>query len=91
MLDCHVKFQDDWKRDHCFTVDFEMTVHPLMKREVEKPFGYTGLDGKYVPCEGTHSHTGFPDCTEEQGLNELCRALENAAETIEKYRSKLAT
>ena len=90
MLDCHVKLQDDWKRANCFTVDFEMTVHPLMKRSPETPFRYIDADGTEKECSGTHTHTGFPDCTEEQGYNQLCDALENAAKVIENYRKSRA-
>lgn len=90
LLDCHVKFQHDWKREHCFTVDFEMTVHPLMKRPVEKPFRYVDAQGVEQACEGTHTHTGFPGCTEEQGYNQLCDSLERAAKVIENHRKSEA-
>lgn len=88
LLGCHVKFQDDWRREHCFTVEFEM--QPLYKLPAMKPFHYIDVNGQKVWSEGMHTHTGHPNCTEEQGLNQLCAALENAAETIENhYKTKL--
>jgi hypothetical protein len=78
LLRCKVEFMDDWRHAHCFTVHFTML-------DGSRPFGYLDQTGKFRDTEETHTHTGFPDCTEEQGLKQLENALQDTIGKIRKF------